>query len=173
MSGGFGCGLWGIAARIHSKMYVCSHCGAVACGESPLGYTHHVECGLIIGLWLVGNRRSDTLSSATVRSPVWLWLVGNRRSDTLGSSYHVCSPRCGLWGIAARIHYLLSSQVARDGCGLWGIAARIHLPRFDKLKLIAVACGESPLGYTNSPSSTPRPPLWLVGNRRSDTLPRA
>ena len=33
-------------------------------------------------LWLVGNRRSDTLSSpwSVVSSP--LWLVGNRRSDT-------------------------------------------------------------------------------------------
>ena len=79
-------------------------------------------------LWLVGNRRSDTLNNRAKRQHRQLWLVGNRRSDTLSD---------------LRIDYL-------SRCGLWGIAARIHLNRPHCRASLAVACGESPLGYTNS-----------------------
>ena len=41
------------------------------------------EYPVTTSLWLVGNRRSDTLGVRAVGSARMLWLVGNRRSDTL------------------------------------------------------------------------------------------
>ena len=65
---------------------------AVACGESPLGYTIGYLRTLMPALWLAGNRRSDTLDVHRVRP--WLpmlWLAGNRRSDTLScAGFVVC-----------------------------------------------------------------------------------
>ena len=77
-------------------------------------------------LWLVGNRRSDTLDGVACVTASQLWLVGNRRSDTLLAWVNVLAASCGLWGIAARIHYI----------------------RDESEQNAAVACGESPLGYT-------------------------
>ena len=142
----------------------------MACGESPLGYTRVACHGEVKLLWLVGNRRSDTLKSLF--------------SDDVNG--------CGLWGIAARIHYRLFIATVPARCGLWGIAARIHSminsinnrlavacgesPLGYTLSLVvpaprwAVACGESPLGYTFYSDRPAEGALWLVGNRRSDTL---
>ena len=186
----------------------------MACGESPLGYTNRVNALVCIRLWLVGNRRSDTLflgiherlpllwlvgnrRSDTLprnprRSSERLWLVGNRRSDTLtgcclshtnscglwgiAARIHSCKlameldASCGLWGIAARIHSSRAWSSSDFGCGLWGIAARIHSCRKAWRCSRAVACGESPLGYTKVIASSNCRRLWLVGNRRSDTL---
>ena len=99
---------------------------AVACGESPLGYTGTNQRNKLVMLWLVGNRRSDTLARLDTSSTFSLWLVGNRRSDTLYRQSQFVETRCGLWGIAARIHSVNRRQARNK----------------------AVACGESPLGYT-------------------------
>ena len=55
---------------------------------------------------------------------------------------------CGLWGIAARIHLGSNGCAFELSCGLWGIAARIHCLVSQAQRRFAVACGESPLGYT-------------------------
>ena len=142
------CGLWGIAARIHFVGSALLLGRAVACGESPLGYTNNgrphlknfaVACGEsplgytarslddgVTALWLVGNRRSDTLKGGASWLHGQLWLVGNRRSDTLDVARGRAAYSCGLWGIAARIHLKFKSALHRSCCGLWGIAARIH-----------------------------------------------
>ena len=121
-----GCGLWGIAARIHWKSAAATPGHAVACGESPLGYTDLAFWDYELLLWLVGNRRSDTLIDHSRFAALELWLVGNRRSDTL----------------------LLIGMRPIISCGLWGIAARIHSLSTQCSTPAAVACGESPLGYT-------------------------
>ena len=126
-----GCGLRGIAARIHSRSHARRR-WAVACGESPLGYTG-MAC------------RRPRLT------------------------------RCGLRGIAARIHLIEPSSSRQYCCGLRGIAARIHSAKLTApTRDSAVACGESPLGYTQVESCyLDCSPLWLAGNRRSDTLAAA
>ena len=43
----------------------------------------HQPLGSFHDMWLVGNRRSDTLRSVITSLRLGLWLVGNRRSDTL------------------------------------------------------------------------------------------
>ena len=145
---------------------------AVACGESPLGYTRLPRTRRRRQLWLAGNRRSDTLSkhsflgdlllwlagnrrSDTLNSPrlcptKWLWLAGNRRSDTLLGV--VAMSRKKLWLAGNRRSDTLQSlrSELRLGCGLRGIAARIHSKGRAGDCRGAVACGESPLGYTPS-----------------------
>ena len=186
------CGLWGIAARIHSDAEIDACHGAVACGESPLGYTPigavsaakiAVACGESpLGytavfqlskpprLWLVGNRRSDTLARNASSTGFSLWLVGNRRSDTL--LFNLAIARMVLWLVGNRRSDTLEqrSQSKKTRCGLWGIAARIHWPQCLIITGRAVACGESPLGYTILKRVANVIKLWLVGNRRSDTL---
>ena len=121
---------------------------AVACGESPLGYTIDRAVQSAIELWLVGNRRSDTLVTVLANENRLLWLVGNRRSDTL--LYRQCGSLPKLWLVgnrrsdtlvdvwrpASRPLWLVGNRrsdtlndCARrhcSSCGLWGIAARIH-----------------------------------------------
>ena len=145
---------------------------AVACGESPLGYTEIP----------MQRQRSK------------LWLVGNRRSDTLRYSPRPTHCGCGLWGIAARIHcgihhgqHIVAVACGESPLGYTGYnyaSGRLDAvacgesplgytqsPPFD-LHGYAVACGESPLGYTFSVQHERYIVLWLVGNRRSDTLGR-
>src|SRR5205823_1041882 len=81
-------------------------------------------------LWLVGNRRSDTLRAPRSHWPQPLWLVGNRRSDTLG--IEAVQSRDGLWLVGNRRSDTLS--VATD-C---------------TTSRIAVACRESSLRYTTT-----------------------
>ena len=146
-----GCGLWGIAARIHYAQRTHAYAAAVACGESPLGYTpnrrrkdidHAVACGesplgytgarllvSITGAVACGESPLGYTSPKLARSRPTLWLVGNRRSDTLVFLRQTECLSCGLWGIAARIHFEGYGMYRRFRCGLWGIAARIHLSR--------------------------------------------
>ena len=191
-----------------------SRCFAVACGESPLGYTPGplrdrlaaaVACGESpLGYTLTLVDEIADCAVACGESPLGytevirvfqrdsLWLVGNRRSDTLETGGPVDSRCCGLWGIAARIHWPLAIRitVSAVACGESPLGYTcLHAKR---LRVDAVACGESPLGYTSgvgcgcgrgavacgeSPlgytlSELRLQPheLWLVGNRRSDTL---
>ena len=179
------CGLRGIAARIHLR--VCRLRPADGCGLR--GIAARIHCSgsrrpAESGLWLAGNRRSDTLAVLGSAAPR-LWLAGNRRSDTLD----VRLPQLELLWLAGnrRSDTLCSADApVAVGCGLRGIAARIHsgqrrptheLPlwlagnrRSDTLAvvgqrsaLVAVACGESPLGYTVDVVATPRACCGLRG----------
>ena len=148
---------------------------------------------IAIPLWLAGNRRSDTLPSPADLVIEMLWLAGNRRSDTLAP--HVLQQifGCGLQEIVVRIHCNTLWVIRKSSCGLQEIVVRIHFARgyirilgCCGLQEIVVrihycrwpmsllsCCGLQEIvvriHFTWLPRVTARP-LWLAGNRRSDTL---
>ena len=163
------CGLRGIVARIHSgkpagervfQLWLAGNRRSDTL-RSVIG-SSLIRCGLrgivarihsygdepgLHRLWLAGNRRSDTLKATGAPRPSRLWLAGNRRSDTLVVA-KTGNMGCGLRGIVARIHSPCQHRLPTPCCGLRGIVARRHLANGAVLVR----------------------PLWLAGNRRSDTL---
>ena len=144
-----GCGLRGIAARIHcSSRYAATDRTAVACGESSLGYT--LEPTML--------RRS--IAVACGESPL---------GYTCRSDLHCRRISCGLRGIAARIHCscgAIPTTWRAVACGESPLGYTLTA-RFACSCRVAVACGESPLGYTASGvNDLPARPLAATGARK-------
>ena len=141
-------------------------------------------------LWLAGNRRSDTLGHGPAGHGDAV-ACGNRRSDTLchHTGRHQSAVACGnkiarihsaaslnrsvLWLAGNRRSDTLPTRPSRGTacCGLRGIVARIHSPR-EHERVVAVACGESSLGYTDQRGDNLDGHAVALRNRRSDTLKR-
>ena len=68
--------------------------------EASFRYNLDNEDYLVLELWLVGKRRSDTIARFVGEPVNVLWLVGKRRSDTIATMF--TSSGSELWLVGKR-----------------------------------------------------------------------
>ena len=143
------CGLRGIVARIHWPKCRGLRPRAVACGESSLGYTR--ACSRCRACSAVACGESSLGYTRHRKSLLALDAVACGESSLGYTPPKPPTP----------------TQLA-VACGESSLG--YTLVKTTGTLELAVACGESSLGYTELATDAERAPLWLAGNRRSDTL---